>query len=219
MRAFLRPLLLALTFASSVCSAAGPTEFKEGEQYKVVRDKQTPQDAKRVLVEEIFWYGCQHCYHFDPVIEAWLKTKPGDVDFVRIPSSLGRPEGIVHQKAFYAAEALGISDKVHKPLFDALHARHLPLFTQDAVRVFFNQQTGVMPDVFDATFSGFAVDNRVRRADGLMKGYGIASVPALVVGGKYTTNAGMLGDGGFDAMIKCLDVLVAKVRQEQQKKK
>jgi thiol:disulfide interchange protein DsbA len=215
MRVLLRTLVACLSLASFACSAETGTEFKEGEQYKVVREKQTPPDRKRVLVEEVFWYGCQHCYHFDPSIEAWNKTKAGDVDFQRIPSSLGRPEGVVHQKTYYTAEALGLTDKIHKPLFDGIHAQHLPLFTQDAIRSFFNQQTGVMPDVFDATFSGFAVDSRVRRADGLMKSYGIASVPALVVGGKYTTNGSMVGDGGFPAMIKCLDFLVNKVRQEQ----
>lgn len=218
MRILLRTLVACLTLATFACSAqTSGTEFKEGEQYKIVRDKQTPPDAKRVLVEEIFWYGCQHCYHFDPDIEAWNKTKAGDVEFVRLPSSLGRPEGVIHQKAYYTAEALGLTDKIHKPLFDGIHAQHLPLFTQDAIRSFFNRQTGVMPDVFDATFTGFAVDSRVRRADALMKAYGIASVPAIVVGGKYTTNAGMLGEGGFKAMIKCLDFLVNKVRQEQKK--
>lgn len=213
MRVFLRCLLACLSLAAFTCAAAD--EFKEGDQYKEVRDRQPVPDKKRVQVEEIFWYGCQHCYHFDPIIEAWKKTKAGDVDFVRIPNSLGSPAGVVHQKAFYTAEALGIGDKIHAPLFAGIHEKHLPLYTQDAIRLFFNQQTGVMPDVFDATFTGFAVDSRVRRADGLMKAYGIASVPAIVVGGKYTTNATMAGN--FENMIKVTDFLVDKVRQEQKK--
>jgi thiol:disulfide interchange protein DsbA len=219
MRVLLRSLLACLSLATFVCSAetAAPAaaDFKEGEQYKEVREKQPVPDKKRVLVEEIFWYGCPHCFHLDPQIEAWKKTKAGDVDFVRIPNSLGHAEGIVHQKAFYTAEALGIGDKIHTPLFNGIHEQHLPLYTQDAIRAFFNQQTGIMPDVFDATYNGFAVDSRVRRADGLMKAYGIASVPAIVVGGKYTTNASLAGD--FDKMIKVTDFLVDKVRQEQKK--
>lgn len=215
MRVFLRLLIACLSFITFACAAADAADFKEGEQYKEVRDKQPVPDKKRVLVEEIFWYGCQHCFHFDPSIEAWKKTKAGDVDFVRIPNSLGNPAGVVHQKAFYTAEALGIGDKIHVPLFNGIHEKHLPLYNQDAIRLFFNQQTGIMPDVFDATFNGFAVDSRVRRADGLMKAYGIASVPAIVVGGKYTTNASMAGN--FDNMIKVTDFLVDKVRQEQKK--
>ena len=214
MRNTLRLLIACLGLVGFAASAADPASFNEGDQYKQVREVQKPPDARRILVEEAFWYGCQHCFHFDPVIEAWKKTKPGDVDFVRLPNSLGHAQGVVHQKAFYTAEVLGVGDKIHKPLFDAIHVDHKPLFSQDALRVFFNQQTGIMPDVFDATFTGFAVDGRVRRADGLMKSYGIASVPSVVVGGKYLTNASMNANS-FDNMIQCIDFLIDKVRRER----
>ncbi len=218
MRVLLRGLAAAcLTLVTFACSAAG-TEFKEGEQYKLVREAQKPSDPKRILVEEVFWYGCQHCYHFDPYIEAWKKTKAGDVDFVRLPSSLGRAEGVLHQKAFYTAQSLNVGDKIHKPLFDGIHEQHnTALFTEDGIGQLFYRQAGIAPEAFKGTFEGFAVDSQVRRADALMRGYGIASVPALIVGGKYTTNAGMIGKGGFEDMIKCLDVLIEKVRQERKK--
>ncbi len=215
MRKALRTLLACLSLVTFACSAQSKTTYKEGEQYKVVREVQKAPDPKRILVEEIFWYGCQHCFHFDPQIEAWKKGKAGDVDFVRVPSSLGRAEGIVHQKAFYTAEVLGLGDKIHKPLFDGIHVEREPLFTQEAIRAFFNKQVGVLPDVFDATYTGFTVDSRVRRADGLMKAYGIASVPTVVVGGKYYTNATLAED--FDGTIKVMDFLIDKVRQDRKK--
>lgn len=214
-RALLRTLLASLTLLTFACSAETES-FKEGEQYKKVRQVAQPPDPRRVLVEEVFWYGCSHCNAFDPVIEAWKARKAADVDFVRLPSSLGRPEGVAHQKAFYTAEALGLGEKIHKPLFDAIHRDHQPLGTQDALRAFFNRQTGVLPDVFDSTYAGFAVDNRVRRAEELIRAYGVASVPTVVVGGKYYTNASM-SKNGFEGMISTIDHLVEKVRQERKK--
>jgi len=215
MRTLLRTLLACLSLTTFACSAESAANFKEGEQYKQVREIIKAPDPKRILVEEVFWYGCQHCFHFDPQIEAWKKGKAGDVDFVRIPSSLGRAEGIVHQKAFYTAEVLNVGDKIHKPLFDGIHVLHQPLFTQEAIRTLFNAQVGVLPDVFDATYNGFTVDSKVRRADSLMKAYGIASVPTVVVGGRYYTSATLAGD--FDGMIKVIDFLVDKVRKQRGK--
>lgn len=216
MRTFLRTLLACLSLTTFACSAeSAATTYKEGEQYKPVREVQKAPDPKRILVEEVFWYGCEHCFRFDPQIEAWKKSKPGDVDFVRLPSSLGRAEGIVHQRAFYTAEVLGVGDKIHKPLFDGIHVLHQPLFTQEAIRALFNQQVGVLPDVFDSTYTGFTVDSKLRRADGLMKAYGIASVPTVVVGGRYYTNAALAGD--FESMIKVINFLVDKVRKQRGK--
>lgn len=217
MRLLTRLLISVSVLLPFACSAGAPAaDYKEGTHYTKVKDPQTPADAKRIEVDEFFWYGCPHCFHLDPMIEAWRATKPGDVDFVRVPNSLGRDEGIVHSKTFYTAEVLGLSDKIHKPLFSAIHEQHQPLFTQPAIQAFFTAQTGVMPDVFNNTFNGFAVGMKVNRAEALSKTYGVVSVPTIVVGGKYTTNVGMAG--GPEQTMKIVDFLIAKVRQERKGK-
>lgn len=215
MRGLMRTLVASLAMLSFACTAQDKgAAYEAGKHYKPVKVEVKPADRKRITVEEFFWYGCQHCYHFEPDISAWVTRKAPDVDFIRIPASLGRPEGIAHQKAFYTAEALGISEKIHKPLFDAIHAQHRPVATPDALAAFFNQQSGILPDVFKSTFGGFAVDNRVRRADTLAKDYLIYSVPTIVVGGKYQTTAEMSG-GTFAEMTKVIDFLVEKIRKER----
>jgi protein dithiol oxidoreductase (disulfide-forming) len=213
----MRALVATLALLSFACSAqdAG-SQYQEGKHFKAVAKVAKPADPKRITVEEFFWYGCQHCFHFEPDISAWVKKKPADVDFLRMPASLGRPEGIAHQKAYYTAEALGVTEKIHKPLFDAIHEQRQPLMTQDALARFFNSQVGVLPDVFNSTFTGFAVDSRVRRADALAKDYLIFSVPTVVVGGKYQVTAAMAG-GTFADMTKVMDYLVQKVRKERGK--
>lgn len=215
MRGLMRILAASLALLALACSAQDkPAQYAEGRQYKLVRTEAKPVDPKRISVEEFFWYGCEHCFHFEPFIGAWAAKKAPDVDFIRIPASLGRAEGISHQKAFYTAEALGLGDKIHTPLFNAIHIKRQPVFTQDQLRVFFNAETGVIPEVFDSAFTGFAVDSRVRRADALAKDYQVFSVPTVVVGGKYQTNGTMAGDNAKVGDI--INFLVDKVRKERQ---
>lgn len=215
MRGLMRALVATLALMTFACSAqdSGGAKFEAGKQYKLVKTIAKPADPKRITVEEFFWYGCQHCFHFEPTISAWVAKKPADVDFIRVPASLGRPEGAIHQKAFYTAEALGIGEKIHKPLFDGIHEKHLPLFTQDALAQFFNAQNGVLPDVFASTFNGFAVANRVQRAESLARDYMIYSVPSVVVGGKYETNSTMAGS--FEGVPPVIDFLIEKIRKER----
>lgn len=215
MRALTRTLLASLCLLSFACSAKDPgAAYSEGKHFTKVANPAKPDDPSRIKVEEFFWYGCGHCFNFEPEITAWKARKPADVDFIGVPASLGRPDGVLHQKAFYTAKALNISEKIHKPLFDAIHVRHQQLHTEAALGAFFNQQTGVLPDVFASTFNGFAVDSQVRRAAQLAKDYRIFSVPTVVVGGKYQTSAEKAG-GSFADLTQVIDFLVEKVRKER----
>jgi len=214
MRVFARCLsaaLLALT--AFACSAQDATQYAEGKQYKKVREVQAPADPKRITVEEFFWYGCPHCYALDPQISAWAKKLPGDAGFTRVPNTLGRPQGVLHAKAYYTAEALNVLDKMHPALFEAMHQKNLPLENEGQIAGVFNHATGLMPDVFSGTFRGFGVVARFRKSEQLSKDYGITSVPVVVVGGKYTTSATMAG--GNEQMLKVADFLITKVRKER----
>jgi protein dithiol oxidoreductase (disulfide-forming) len=215
-RPLLAPLFALLALSPLACSAAGDAaSYEEGTHYKRVREVSAPADPKRIVVNEFFWYGCSHCAAFEPVIQGWAKTKPADVDFVQVPNSLGRPIGMLHAKAFYAADSLGVLAKTHEAMFDAIHNKHNMLETDDQLAAFFNQQTGVLPDVFKGTLNGFAVDSRFRNAEALTKQFGVASTPVIVVGGRYLVDARMAG--GFDGMIKITNHLIEKVRKDRKK--
>ncbi|MFX7063777.1 hypothetical protein ABTH87_19160, partial [Acinetobacter baumannii] len=71
-------------------------------------------------VQEFFWYGCPVCNGFEPHLNAWLKKKPAYVNFERVPNTLGRDVGELHQRAYYVAMALGIEDKIHAAMFEGL---------------------------------------------------------------------------------------------------
>jgi len=216
MRLIARACLALFSLLPLACSAADTPAFTEGKEYKQVLQPQDPIDPAKVEVTEVFWYGCPHCYHFDPVIEGWRAKEPADVVFDRVPASLGRPEGEAHARAFYIAEALGIGDKIHKPLFEAIHADHKPMNTLDSLRELFGSVAGVKPADFDNASSSFMVDARLRRADTLLRAYGVTSVPTMIVDGKYMTGAGMAGSN--EKVLQVLDFIVEKVRKERKLK-
>lgn len=212
MKSLLRALFAATALLTFACSAQ-ESAIKEGTHYKKVREVQKPADPKRISVEEFFWYGCGHCFQFESSIAGWKKNKPADVDFVPVPNSLGRPVGILHSKAYYTAESLNLLDKMHLAIFRGIHEKRFPLDTEIQLQALFEAETGILPDVFTSTFSGFAVDSRVRRAESLSRSYGISSTPTLVVGGTYYTNSSLAG--GFTQMLKTMDLLIEKVRKER----
>lgn len=201
-------LFAVLSLFAAACHADPGAAYTEGKNYHLAAMPQKPDDAKRIAVEEFFWYGCPHCYHFEPEVEAWNKAKPADVDFVRVPNTLGRPIGELHERAFYIAQALGILDKTHKPLFDAIHTQGFPMSTLESIRDLYMDKGGITAAQFDAMAHSFVVESNMRRADDLAVAYGITGTPTFVVGGKYVV------DAQPDAL-KVVDFVIAKVRKER----
>lgn len=211
MRFAVRIAVLILSSLPLACTATDNDAYKLGKQYFSARQSTPPADPEKIEVTEVFWYGCPHCFRFDPYVERWLDRKPGDVVFTRLPSSLGRPQGLAHSKAFYTAESLGIFEQFHPVFFDTIQKTHAS--SADAIAAVF-ERLGISRPEFDGTFNGFAVDTRVRRAEAQIREFGITSVPSVVVDGRYWTNATVAG-GGFDDLLKVVDFLVEKVRADR----
>jgi protein dithiol oxidoreductase (disulfide-forming) len=210
MRVLKQGLLFGLLSLFAVACSASGSEYTLGKNYRMVPVPQTVDNPKRITVEEFFWYGCPHCYALEPAINQWLAHKPADVDFVRVPNSLGRPIGEIHERAFYIAKSLGILDKTHEALFDAIHkqGQAQQLATLDQIRDFYVQVAGIKPEDFDGIAHTFVVDGDVRRAEDLAVGYGVTGTPTIVVGGKYLVDA-------QEDMLKVVDFVVDKVRKER----
>jgi len=206
--------LMAL-FAATAAAADADT-FTLGKNYDLVSEASPPTDPKKVLVQEFFWYGCPHCYAFEPYLNAWAKKRPSWVDFEHVPNSLGREAGVLHEHAYYAAEILGIEDKIRQPMFDGL--KHVeegdPALTTPAdIDALFTQAAGVKPGSFSELNDSFAVEGKVRRADQLAIGYGITGTPSIVVDGRWVADESRAG--GPDRLIKLIDFLCEKARAER----
>jgi len=206
----LKPGLLLGLFSlfATACSADSSPAYALGKQYRLVSQVQAPDNPKRISVEEFFWYGCPHCFHLEPEVNSWLEHKPADVDFVRVPNTLGRDIGVVHQRAFYIAVALGILDKTHEALFEAIHQQGFPMSSLESIRDLYVEKAGIVPGDFDAISNSFVVDGNMRQADAAALTYGITGTPTIVVGGKYIVDA-------QENMFKVVDFVVDKVRKER----
>lgn len=206
-RKFLAVLLLSLPLWACAEEASSPAAYVEGTHYAVVLPPLAGAAEGKVKVVELFWYGCPHCFQFDPTLDAWLKSKPANVEFERIPAIFNNPSWELHARAYYTADVMGVLEKIHQPLFDAMHVKKQRLNTREALRDFFVAQ-GVEGGQFDATFDSFAVSGLVRQAAVLTKQYGIDGVPAMAVQGKYRVGGQMAGS--YENMMRIVDFLVAR---------
>ncbi len=196
--------LLAIFVAFTMPAFA--EEYEEGVHYERLSAPQPTSTKGKVEVLEVFWYGCPHCFRFEPYLERWLKRKPENAEFVRLPGVL-RSDWEVHGRAFYTAQLLGVFDTVHQALFDALHLQKRKLNSEESLRDFFAEH-GVDKIEFTKTFRSFAVETRIRRAKTLVSRYGIKGVPAVIVNGKYLVSNRMTG--GNANTIKVINFLIKK---------
>ena len=170
-----------------------------------------PTDTKgKVEVIEFFWYECPHCYVLEPYLEAWVKKLPKDVEFRRVPATFNDRWNI-SARVYYALEAMGLAEKLHRPLFDAIHKDRLRI-TDERQLTEWLQRQGVDVAKFSATLKSFAVESRLKRAQGLVHGSKIDGVPALLVNGQYVVAAG--AGGTEDRMLQIADSLIERSRKQ-----
>ena len=201
-----------LVAASATAATDAPTtgRFELGVHYERLSPTQpTSSNPDQVEVCEVFWYGCPHCNAFDPMLEQWRKSKADYVNFVRVPA-LWNPELQIHARAFYTAEELGKGEEMHAAFFSEIHERGNRLDTEAKLQEFFGR-FGVDAAAFKTAFDSFAVQAKLQRADELNRRYRISSVPTIVVNGKYTTDAPMVGS--YEELLALVDELTAAERE------
>jgi thiol:disulfide interchange protein DsbA len=200
-------LILAVLLVAAATATCAQESFVAGKDYDGVSPRVPTSVADdKVEVVELFWYGCPHCYAFEPEIAKWLERKADYIEFVRIPAIFAR-NWEIHARAYYAAEQLGVLEQTHSALFQALHRDRRKLFTVDQIAAFFAEQ-GVDEAAFRAAYDSFDVDAKTRRAAKLTRDYGISGVPSMIVNGRYRSSAQKAGD--FETLLKVVDFLAAK---------
>ncbi len=207
-------LLVILGMALALVAGSALAEIKEGRDYALLPQVQPTDSKGKIEVTEFFWYGCPHCHDFEPILSKWVKTLPKDVVFRRVPADFGRWTAGV--KLFYALETIGEEDRVHRELFDAIHAARLNFNSEPEVTDWLASK-GVDRKKFAEAYNSFTVQSKVSRAQQLTRAHALTGVPTVVIGGKYMTSNGMTGS--FETLPGVMDELIAKVRAEQGKKK
>ncbi len=205
-------LLLPLAFNISTATAQGE-QYKAGTHYEVLETPVRTSDPKRIEVAEVFWYGCSHCFTFEPMVSTWASQLPEDVNFVPSPA-IWHSSMALHARAYYTAKALKVLDPVHQAIFEAMNLKKNKLASKEAIGKIFVAQ-GVDLDKFNKTFDSFGVVSATKQADARQRSYGIKGTPEMVVNGKYRINAKMAGGQG--GMLKVADYLVTMERQRLDK--
>ena len=195
----LSPVAAAVAATTPPAAGVTPGRWVMGRNYnQLVPAQPTDSAAGKVEVVEVFWYGCGHCYHFDPYLENWRKKgQPAFVDFRRVPvmwNDINRQ----HARLFYVLQALGKLDQLHTAVFREIHANGNMLADQDpargeALQVAFLKSRGIPEADIKRAYRSFPVESNLQRAEILTRRYQVTGVPMVVIAGKYTADVGSAG--------------------------
>ncbi|KGM40649.1 DSBA oxidoreductase [Aquabacterium sp. NJ1] len=183
----------------------------EGTHYvKLSQAAPTAAPAGKIEVVEFFWYGCPHCNHFEPYLAAWAAKLPADVFFRRVPVAFRENPFGIHQRLFYALEAMGLLPTLHAKVFHAIHEEGLKLDKPELIGDFIAKQ-GVDKAKFLAVMDSFGVQTKCRQARTLADAYKIDGVPTVGIAGLYYTSVGL--NGTPEKALATTDFLINKARK------
>jgi thiol:disulfide interchange protein DsbA len=205
-RAFLTLSLILL--APILACAQGDESYEAGKHYDVISPAIRTASPGKIEVAEFFWYGCGHCYTFEPLVGQWKKTLADDVAFRGVPAMWGGAMEL-HARAYYAAQALGVQEKMNPVIFQAMNVDRKPLRNEAEIAKLFVEH-GVSEEDFKKAFSSFGVDSQVRQANATARSARITGTPSLMVNGKYLITARKAGSSAN--MLKIADYLVEQER-------
>lgn len=185
---------------------AQTNKFVEGDDYIALDTKVNVEaPAPKVEVVEFFWYSCPHCNAFEPTLAAWLQKLPKEIAFRRSPVAF-RDDFVPQQRLYFALDALGLVDKLHAKVFNAIHNQHLDLSKSPNIIDWVGKQ-GVDVAKFTEQFNSFGVATKASKATQLQNAYKIDGVPSFGVAGRYYVDGTIAK--GMPRAIQVVESLVA----------
>ena len=208
---FFASLALVVSAATLPATSAHGAGIDPNGKYELITPPQPTDTPDKVEVVEVFWYGCSHCFTFLPNMEKYEKSKP-DYVAVRHMPAIFRDSWVVHARAFYTADLLGVEKQIRRPLFEAIHLRKQPLDNRKELMKFF-EKYGVSSDDFNKTYNSFAVQTLLRKSQVMQQRYGVSGTPTVIVNGKYRVSGSLAGS--HENVIKVVEALVERERTEK----
>ena len=192
---------------SGAAQAQQPAEGKEFTRLQPPAPVSTP--AGKVEALEFFGYWCPHCFAFEPSLDAWVRKLPADVVFRRIPVSFGPPHE-PYQKLYYALEALGQLDTMHRKVFNAIHLQKLKLDKDADLQTLAKEGNLDFAKLKD-TMASFSVATKCNQAKQLANTYKLDGVPTLAVQGRFITSVGQAGS--HERALQVMEALIQQARK------
>ena len=206
-------LTLLITFSSFVFAV----QPEPGVNFKTTKNAIPTESKDKIEVVELFWYGCVHCFNMDPYLDKWADTLPKDVTFKRIPA-IPRKDWVESAKAYYALESLGVVNKLHEKLFDAIHKEKLFKHNDTKALINWIAMNGKLDkDAVKAAFNSFSMKSKLSRSFKIFKAAGATGVPTMIIDGKYFTSSTMAG--GEQNAIDIMNFIIKNVRKDKAKSK
>ena len=222
MRIFLTALTLIGTMLATL-PAAQATEWEQGiHYYLIVPPQPTQVPAGKIEVTEVFSYACPACNSFYPTMDKLKASLPASAELDFVPASFNQAEDWpMFQRAYLAAQILGIDRRTHDAMFDAIwktgelaivdprtNRLKVPMPDIQDAAAWYAKTVGVKPEAFVNAANSFGVDSRIRQSDQLVKDYRVESTPTIIVNGKYRLTP--QSAGGPDQLIELVNWLVAR---------
>lgn len=204
--------VFALLSLSGFVAAQGQ-KIEEGFDCRILPIAQPVEAKGKVEAIEFFWYGCPHCYDFEPELSSWVKRQPKDVVFKRVPVAF-RDDFMPHSQLFYALEAMGKGDALNEKVMYAMHKENKRLLNETEIADWVTSQ-GIDRNTFLATYRSFAVISKARAANQMAETYRIDGVPTIVMQGKYVTSPSIAGTKAKAILV--MDYLEEKIRKDKYK--
>lgn len=210
-----RTLLIAVGLGMGLTNFAQAAQPVAGKDYLLVKPVQPTDSGSKIEVLEFFWYGCPHCANLQPFLESWLKRKPGDVDFKRMPAVF-QDSWVPLTRTYYTLEAMGLADKLHQEVFNAIHKQKARLVDANSIADWMASK-GVDRKKFTDTYNSFGVNGRAQRSIEMTKRFDIPGTPAIAIDGKYLTAPSMVLKADrtldYDRFFEVVDALIAEARK------
>ena len=208
----MKKLFTALMLLASFSIMAEP---QMGKDFDKTAQAITPDTPNKIEVIELFWYGCGHCHQMEAPLNAWVKKLPADVTFKRVPG-LPNQSWAPMAKAYYAMETLGVLEKLHTPLFDAIHKQKSLNPTDEKAAIdWVTKQAGLDRKKVEAAFGSFSMNTSLNRAANIFRASGATGVPSLIINGQFITSSTMAGNNY--AALNTADYIIANIRADKAK--
>jgi thiol:disulfide interchange protein DsbA len=204
-------IFAALLVLAGVLGPAQAQEPVAGKDYIEIPNGRPLEPAEgKIVVEEFFNYICPACNAFEPVFEAWQAKLPPDVKVVHVPATF-RADFVPYAKAYYAAQGLGLVEKTHRAVYEAIHIkRTIPAEgdrpDEEKIAAFY-AGFGVSKEEFLSAMRSFGVNVKVNRATEHMQKSRVPATPTLVVNGRY-----MIRGATWDDSLRIASFLIEKER-------
>jgi thiol:disulfide interchange protein DsbA len=191
-----------------------PVPYQEGLHYVLI-DQAPLASGDKIELVEAFSYLCTHCNTFEPYIQGWIKRKPDNVEFRRIPVVFGRDSWELYARGYVTANLMNVPAEAHIAMMDRLWKEKKIMRSMDELADFYSQY-GLDKDKFLSTSRSFAVDSKIRKDQVAVKSFGITGTPALVLNGKYRIS-GNAAVANYDVLLDVVDYLIEMETAEMQK--